>query len=102
MKLLFLPQFFIIVPHDGGYGWVIVGIAFFINFLAEGVLISHGMVLTDMRENLNLTNTESTTLGAVQGASFLLIGPIASAMINIMGFCWSGVAGSTLCIIGTL
>ncbi|KAI4458182.1 monocarboxylate transporter [Holotrichia oblita] len=77
------PQYsktYVVVPPDGGWGWVIVAAAFACNFVAEGTMYSYGLFLEDIAKNLN-TRTTNVSL-----ANSLMTGPLICAMINRWGY----------------
>ncbi|KAK9694954.1 Major Facilitator Superfamily [Popillia japonica] len=79
---------YIVVPPDGGWGWVIVAASFICNFVAEGMMYSYGLFLEDIATNLETTTTR------VSLANSLMTGPLICAMINRWGYRIVAVTGA--------
>lgn len=47
----------VIVPPDGGWGWVVMVASFFCNFIVDGIVFSAGSILKPMQEDLNISTT---------------------------------------------
>ncbi|CAJ0568011.1 unnamed protein product, partial [Mesorhabditis spiculigera] len=87
---------------DGGFGWVIVLISFFIHFICDGLSFSFGMIYPAMQETF-----DSARLGASVVASFylaipLLGGPIAGTLTDIYDCRATTILGGLLAGGGTI
>ncbi|XP_067633178.1 uncharacterized protein Targ [Eurosta solidaginis] len=89
---------YMIIPPDGGYGWIIVLISFLCQVIVDGIVFSIGILLPYMAEDFGETQTTVVLVASVQVGCYFLAGPIASAFINKYGFRPVGLGG-TLCAI---
>ncbi|XP_017476628.1 PREDICTED: uncharacterized protein LOC108366676 [Rhagoletis zephyria] len=71
---------YMIIPPDGGYGWLIVLISFLCQVIVDGIIYSIGILLPCIADDLGETQTTVVLVAAVQ------VGPVASAFINKYGF----------------
>ncbi|XP_038047801.1 monocarboxylate transporter 12-like [Patiria miniata] len=69
------------VKKDGGYGWVLTAMAFFMAFIELGTFKSFGVFLLPIRESLQCSvTTIGTVMAAAHTTTFMLI-----PLVNILG-----------------
>jgi len=70
-------------PKDGRYGWAVVAAAFAINFLADGLNLSSGIMMIEFLRHFDHGRGSMAFIGAVQTAVFHLVGK-KLLLINIL------------------
>ncbi|KAH9500382.1 hypothetical protein Btru_071684 [Bulinus truncatus] len=70
---------------DGGWGWVIVLSSFSISLLVDGVCFSFGIFFDEFRSQFNTNKSETSWIGSVLNGSYLIFGPVISALVNMYG-----------------
>ncbi|CAL8110742.1 unnamed protein product [Orchesella dallaii] len=88
----------IIVPPDGGYGYVIVFAAFLSNVIVDGIVFSFGSLKDSIYDAGGGTLDQSTIawVGSLLTGFYLLTGPFVSAIANKWGFRSVAVMGSLI------
>nr|KAG5710750.1 hypothetical protein BaRGS_035152 [Batillaria attramentaria] len=90
----------VIDPPDGGWGWVVTGASFMVQFLLDGVSCSFGLVLPDLvvvfGSSLSLTSIAPAAFVAV----FLLTGPAAALLVRRFGCRLVGFCGGVIASLG--
>lgn len=84
------------VPTDGGYGWVIIAMAFFMIFICEGIINSFGRLLIPITEDFQQDEAEVAFSGSVLDGFHFVCGAFASILINIFGFRITGIIGTII------
>lgn len=64
----------IVVPPDGGWGWVVVFAAFYCNVVVDGIIYSFGMLMQDMVISFGETESKVTIVGSVLSGFYLIAG----------------------------
>lgn len=54
------PTASVVVPLDGGWGWVVVGASFCCNTIVDGIVMSAGMFQEPIRQEFGATASEVT------------------------------------------
>ena len=57
---------------DGGYGWVIVVVAFLIHVIVDGAAFGYGVISNHIKEYYNATESQATLVGSLQLGFYLL------------------------------
>lgn len=86
----------IVVPPDGGWGWVIVAASFACNVVVDGIIFSFGMLLESIAEDLNTSKTKVSLVSSLMSGFYLMAGPFASALANRYGFRLVAIVGSII------
>lgn len=84
------------MPTDGGYGWVITAMSFFMFFICEGIINSFGRLLLPITEEFDKNEAKVALSGALLDGFYFVCGAFASILINIFGFRMSGVIGTII------
>lgn len=65
---------YIVIPPDGGWGWVVVCVSFFFNFICDGIIYTFGIFLLDIskgfeasKPQVSLANSLMTGFSSVLG-----------------------------------
>ncbi|GFU07310.1 monocarboxylate transporter 14 [Nephila pilipes] len=83
------------LPPDGGWGWVVVFAAFMINFIADGISFSFGVLFIDFVHYFGASKAKTSWVGSIFLSMPLLAGPVASYLIDRYGC-------QKMCILGAL
>lgn len=86
----------VVVPPDGGWGWVIVAASFMCNMIVDGIIFSFGTFLEHIAYDFSATIPEVTLVGSLMSGFYLIAGPFASAIANRYGFRLVAILGSLM------
>lgn len=86
----------VVVPPDGGWGWVVVAASFACNMVVDGIIFSFGMFIPKIASTFNSSSAEITLVGSLMSGFYLMTGPFASALANRYGFRLVAILGSIL------
>lgn len=64
------------VPPDGGWGWIIVATSFLIFLITEGTIYAYGIFFQELNDDLKLTRSQISLIGAVKSSSVCFSGKI--------------------------
>uniref|UniRef100_A0A1I8GZD2 MFS domain-containing protein n=2 Tax=Macrostomum lignano TaxID=282301 RepID=A0A1I8GZD2_9PLAT len=70
---------------DGGYGWAVVGAAFMVNLLADGITFSFGLLLTELFNSLGDSREQLAWISSLLCGAPLLLGPVTSVLVDRFG-----------------
>ncbi|CAB0045224.1 unnamed protein product [Trichogramma brassicae] len=83
-----------IVPPDGGWGWVIVAASFMCNLVVDGIMFSYGVFFDHIKQHYNATSAQVSLAGSLQTGFYLMAGPFVSALANRYGFRMVSILGA--------
>ena len=63
-----------IVPPDGGWGWVIVTASFLCNLCVDGIIFSYGIFLNDITKTFGVSKAKVALAGSLQTGFYLMAG----------------------------
>lgn len=86
----------VVVPPDGGWGWVIVLASFLCNMIVDGIIFSFGTFLPEIADNFSVNKTQVSLVGSLMSGFYLIAGPFASAIANRYGFRLVAILGSLM------
>ncbi|KAF5273450.1 hypothetical protein FQA39_LY07467 [Lamprigera yunnana] len=86
----------IVVPPDGGWGWVVVAASFFSNMVVDGIVYAFGMFLDDIAKEFKETTAYVSLVGSLLSGFYLMVGPFTSALANRYGFRLVAILGSVI------
>ncbi|KRX37221.1 Monocarboxylate transporter 9, partial [Trichinella murrelli] len=75
-----------LVATDGGYGWVVAFAAFATHVIADGFAYSFGILFPEIQRQYYASKAISSVVGAFFMALPLLVGPVASGLIEKYNF----------------
>lgn len=84
----------IVVPPDGGWGWVVIIASFMCNMIVDGIIFSFGIFLEDIAQDLDTSKSQVSLVGSLMSGFYLLAGPFTSALANRYGFRLVAIIGS--------
>jgi len=85
---------------DGGWGWVVVAAAFFVNMIADGVTFSFTYLFQELEKEFGQSKAVTSFAVSMFHAVPLLVGPIASALTDRYGCRMVTIVGSLLAAMG--
>ncbi|XP_076392612.1 monocarboxylate transporter 12 isoform X2 [Megachile rotundata] len=85
-----------VVPPDGGWGWVIVAASFMCNLFVDGIIFSFGVFLNDVSAAFSVSKARVALVGSLQSGFYLMAGPFVSALANRYGFRLVAILGSVI------
>ncbi|XP_026762763.2 monocarboxylate transporter 9-like [Galleria mellonella] len=86
----------ILLPEEGGWGWVVVIASFCSIFILDGVTFTFGSIFKNMKEDLGESESLIALINSLSVALYFLASPIASAFINRFGFRLCVMSGSVI------
>lgn len=84
----------VIVPPDGGWGWVVVAASFMCNMIVDGIIFSFGSFIPVLTKEMNASEPKVSLVGSLMSGFYLIAGPFVSALANRFGFSLVAIAGS--------
>ncbi|CAH0393762.1 unnamed protein product [Bemisia tabaci] len=87
---------YMVVPPDGGWGWVIVASSFCCNIVVDGIIFTFGTFLKDLAVSFNASEAQVSLVGSLLSGFYLITGPFVSALANRYGFRCVTILGSIL------
>lgn len=90
----------VVVPPDGGWGWMVVIASFMCNLIVDGIIFSFGTFLDSIAAEYGVTKADVTLVGSLMSGFYLMVGPFASAIANGYGFRLVAIFGSILAAAG--
>ncbi|KAL6444681.1 hypothetical protein ACFW04_002041 [Cataglyphis niger] len=85
-----------VVPPDGGWGWVIVAASFMCNLFVDGIIFSFGVFLNEIADAFSISKARVALVGSLQTGFYLMAGPFVSALANRYGFRLVAILGSVI------
>lgn len=64
----------VVLPPDGGWGWVIVVVSFCFNFVADGTIYSFGTFLEHISRSFHSTTSQVTLANSLMTGFYFILG----------------------------
>ncbi|XP_057375695.1 monocarboxylate transporter 13-like [Daphnia carinata] len=93
---------YIVVPPDGGYGWIVTAASLWCLLISDGILFSFGLILSDLKQVFHVPVAQVAWIFSIVNGSSLISGPVASALSNRFGFRTVVITGSLIGSVGLL
>ncbi|CAH2046943.1 unnamed protein product, partial [Iphiclides podalirius] len=90
------PEAALVVPPDGGWGWVVVAASFMCNVIVDGIIFCSGIVLTSIQKEFGVSDGAVAPVNSLLAGFYLLAGPFVSALANKYGFRSVTILGSII------
>ncbi|CAK1555410.1 unnamed protein product [Leptosia nina] len=90
------PEAALVVPPDGGWGWVVVAASFICNFIVDGILFCGGSFLKPIQNEFAVSDGQVAPVNSLLQGFYLLAGPFVSALANKYGFRVVTIVGSLI------
>lgn len=65
---------YVVIPPDGGYGWIVVLASFLCQFLTDGSMYTFGIFLEEISIALNCAQTQITLSSSIQNGCYNMSG----------------------------
>lgn len=76
----------VIVPPDGGWGWVVMMASFSCNVVVDGIVFSAGSFMKPIGDEFLASTSQVAFVSSLLSGFYLLAGPFVSAAANRWGF----------------
>ncbi|XP_017024367.1 monocarboxylate transporter 9 isoform X2 [Drosophila kikkawai] len=93
---------YMVIPPDGGYGWLIMVIGFLCQLIVDGILLSIGGILPEIEQEFNAIKSQMVLVGSVQIGCYYLSGSFASILINRFAFRPVAISGALLSMLAVV
>lgn len=80
------PTTSVVVPPDGGWGWVVMIASFCCNLIVDGIVMSAGGFKEEIAKEFGASQSAVALVCSLLGGFYLIAGPFVSAMANKWGF----------------
>lgn len=87
---------YMVVPPDGGWGWVVVAASFCCNLVVDGIIYSFGMFFGAFVDTFHEKKAKVTLVGSLLSGFYLMVGPFVSGLANRYGFRTVSLIGAVL------
>ncbi|CAH1176842.1 unnamed protein product [Phaedon cochleariae] len=88
-----VAEHYVVIPPDGGWGWVVVAVAFVCNFIIDGTTYTFGIFLTDISKTFEVHPTKVALVSSLLSGFYYFAGPLTCALANKFGFRCVGIMG---------
>lgn len=85
-----------VVPPDGGWGWLVVAASFMCNLVVDGIISSFGVFLDRISLTFEVSKARVALANSLQSGFYLMAGPYVSALANRYGFRSVAILGSVV------
>jgi len=62
------------LPPDGGWGWVVVAAAFFVNLIVDGVAYTFGVIMPELLDHFEAGKGQTVLVGSLIPGVYLIVG----------------------------
>lgn len=90
----------VVVPPDGGWGWVVMMASFCCNIIVDGIIFSAGSLLKPVKEEFQVSDAEVALVTSLLSGFYLMVGPFVSALANRWGFRPVTMMGAVIAAVG--
>ncbi|KPI94056.1 PREDICTED: monocarboxylate transporter 3 [Papilio xuthus] len=90
------PEAALVVPPDGGWGWVVVAASFMCNVIVDGIIFCNGLLVTEIQKEFGVSEGAVAPVSSILTGFYLLSGPFVSALANKYGFRSVTIVGSLI------
>lgn len=73
-----------IVPPDGGWGWIIVAASFMCNLVVDGIICSFGVFLVKIMSTFEVSRARVALASSLQSGFYLMAGTFLKKKIIII------------------
>ena len=81
-------QEIVVLPPDGGWGWVVVAASFMCNVLVDGIIFTAGMLFSPIMEEFDISYSQVSWVSSLIGGFYLLAGePWRVKTLGGLGLC---------------
>lgn len=73
-----------VVPPDGGWGWVVVAASFVCNFIVDGIIFCFGVFLVEIVKTFNVSTAKVALVGSLLTGFYLMTGEMIRFMNHVL------------------
>ena len=73
----------IVIPPDGGFGWVVMMASFCCNLIVDGIVFSFGSFIEPIEHDLGASKASIALVGSLLSGFYLIFGPFVSGELKI-------------------
>uniref|UniRef100_A0A1B0C2M1 Major facilitator superfamily (MFS) profile domain-containing protein n=1 Tax=Glossina palpalis gambiensis TaxID=67801 RepID=A0A1B0C2M1_9MUSC len=77
---------YLVIPPDGGYGWLIMFVSFLSQVVVDGIIFAGGIMLPYIADDFDETGSKVILIISLQVGFYFLAGAVSSAFVNKYGF----------------
>ncbi|XP_022225769.2 uncharacterized protein LOC111076329 [Drosophila obscura] len=77
---------YMVIPPDGGYGWIVLVLSFLAQLIVDGIVFSIGILLPFMAKDFEANDSRIVFVASIQIGCYFMGGAFSSALINSYGF----------------
>ncbi|XP_043643224.1 uncharacterized protein LOC122613221 isoform X2 [Drosophila teissieri] len=92
---------YMVIPPDGGFGWVIMVLSFLAQLIIDGLIFTIGVLLPSIAQDLGVSTSSVSLVASVQIGCYFTSGAFSAILINRFGFRKVAIAG-VLCSASTI
>ncbi|KMY93818.1 monocarboxylate transporter 9 isoform X2 [Drosophila simulans] len=92
---------YMVIPPDGGFGWVIMVLSFLAQLIVDGIIFTIGVLLPSIAQDLDVSISSVSFVASVQIGCYFTSGAFSAVLINRFGFRKVAIAG-VLCSATTI
>ncbi|EDV56001.2 uncharacterized protein Dere_GG20472 [Drosophila erecta] len=92
---------YMVIPPDGGFGWVIMVLSFLAQLIIDGLIFTIGILLPSIAKDLGVSTSSVSFVASVQIGCYFTSGAFSAVLINRFGFRKVAIAG-VLCSATTI
>nr|CAH0099431.1 unnamed protein product [Daphnia galeata] len=90
---------YVVIPPDGGYGWIITGASLLVLLISDGILFSFGLILSELKNVLDEPAAKVAWIFSIQNGTSLISG-MATFSNHFFGFRAVVIIGSLMGFVG--
>lgn len=68
----------IVIPPDGGFGWIVMLASFCCNFIVDGIVFSFGSFIEPIQTEFGASKASIALVGSLLSGFYLIFGPFVS------------------------
>lgn len=78
-KVMHKDEVPVVVPPDGGWGWVVMIASFCCNVIVDGIIFSFGLVVTNLADSLEVSVASASWVASLLAGFYMFVGAKFSA-----------------------
>jgi MFS transporter, MCT family, solute carrier family 16 (monocarboxylic acid transporters), member 14 len=74
----------IVIPPDGGFGWIVMLASFCCNFIVDGIVFSYGSFIEPIQTEFGASKASIALVGSLLSGFYLIFGPFVSGKLKLL------------------
>lgn len=87
---------YMVVPPDGGWGWVVVAASFMCNLIVDGIIFTFGMLRPSLVKQFGVSESQVNLVGSLQSGFYLMAGKSALRFSRLRASLYAAARRATL------